>query len=180
MIRAGSVKARDERFDYVDTITLDEMQRHRRRMAMVSDGGIAFLLDLPETIRLRDGDGIVLEDGRLLKVRAKDEPLYVVRGQNAAHLLTLAWHLGNRHQAAQILDDHILIRREPVLKAMLEGLSASVVDIDGPFDPEGGAYGGAHQAHDHAEPAAEAHHHRHGGHGRGELDHDRLGHGDHG
>ena len=144
MIRATMVLPRDDHFEVADTITLDEMQRHRRRMAMVSDGGIAFLLDLPETVRLRDGDGIGLDDGRILKVRAKDEPLYVVRGQNATHLLTLAWHLGNRHQAAHILDDHLLIRREPVLRPMLEGLHASVVEIDGPFDPEGGAYGGAH------------------------------------
>lgn len=148
MIRATDVHSRDEPFDAADMITLDETQRHRRRMAMVSDGGIAFLLDLPETVRLREGDGILLDDGRILKVRAKDEPLYVVRGQNAAHLLVLAWHLGNRHQPAQILEDHILIRREPVLRDMLIGLKASVVEIDGPFDPEGGAYGGAAGGHD--------------------------------
>lgn len=156
MIRATDIRSKEEPFDHVDTITLDEMQRHRRRMAMVSDGGIAFLLDLPETLRLRDGDGILLDDGRILKVRAKDEPLYVVRGQNAAHLLVLAWHLGNRHQAAQILEDHILIRREPVLRDMLLGLHASVVEIEGPFDPEGGAYGGAHNGHD--DHAAHVHH----------------------
>ncbi|MBC8130634.1 MAG: urease accessory protein UreE [Rhizobiaceae bacterium] len=167
MIRASDVKTKDEGFDFSDTITLDEMQRHRRRMAMVSDGGIAFLLDLAETVRLRDGDGIVLDDGRLLKVRAKDEPLYVVRGQNAAHLLTLAWHLSNRHQAAQIVSDHILIRREPVVKAMLEGLHASVVEIDGPFDPEGGAYGGAHNAHHESHPDENEHSHAAGGHGHG-------------
>jgi urease accessory protein len=152
MIRATEIHAREAHFHADDTITLDEMQRHRRRMAMVSDGGIAFLLDLADTVRLRDGDGIGLDDGRILKVKAKAEPLYVVRGQNATHLLTLAWHLGNRHQAAQILEDHILIRREPVLRAMLEGLNASVIEIDAPFDPEGGAYGGAHVApHDHGE-----------------------------
>ena len=161
MIRATTVQSRDHAFDVADTITLDEMQRHRRRMAMVSDHGIAFLLDLPETVRLREGDGIGLDDGRFLKVRAKDEPLYVVRGSNATHLLTLAWHLGNRHQAAQICADHLFIRREPVLKDMLEGLNASVVEIDGPFDPEGGAYGGAHNDH-HEHEALTADHGHHG------------------
>lgn len=156
MIRATEIHAREAHFHPADTITLDEMQRHRRRMAMVSDGGIAFLLDLPDTVRLRDGDGIGLDDGRILRVKAKDEPLYVVRGHNATHLLTLAWHLGNRHQAAQILQDHILIRREPVLRTMLEGLHASVIEIDAPFDPEGGAYGGAHAAHHGHDAAPEA------------------------
>ena len=150
MIRATAVKARGEAFEAADTITLDETQRHRRRMAMVSDGGIAFLLDLADTMRLREGDGLVLDDGRVLAVRAKPEALFVVRGQNAAHLLTLAWHLGNRHQAAQILSDHILIRREPVLRDMLLGLGGFVEETEAPFDPEGGAYGGAHVPHGHA------------------------------
>lgn len=159
MIRATGVAPKDEAFEADDTITLDETQRHRRRMAMVSDGGIAFLLDLPDAVLLREGDGLQLDDGRMVRVRAKDEPLYVVRGQNAAHLLTLAWHLGNRHQAAQIFEDHLFIRREPVLRAMLQGLHASVEEVDAPFDPEGGAYGGAHNDHGegHGAPALSGH-----------------------
>ncbi|GGE20621.1 urease accessory protein UreE [Aureimonas endophytica] len=158
MIRAETVCDKGEAFEAADTITLDEQQRHRRRMAMVSDGGIAFLLDLAETRLLREGDGIRLDDGRIVKVVAKSEPLYAVRGQNAAHLLSLAWHLGNRHQAAQIFGDHILIRREPVLREMLLGLHAVVEDVDAPFDPEGGAYAHHHHQHgDEARPLTAAH-----------------------
>ncbi|KQT69964.1 MULTISPECIES: urease accessory protein UreE [unclassified Aureimonas] len=159
MIHATHVRSKAEGFEAADTITLDETQRHRRRMAMVSDGGIAFLLDLPETLRLGEGDGLVLDDGRVLRVVARPEPLYVVRGQNATHLLTLAWHLGNRHHAAQIFADHLLIRREPVLRTMLEGLGALVEEIDAAFDPEGGAYGGG-ASHGHAHGGPETH----GGH----------------
>ncbi|KQT47626.1 urease accessory protein UreE [Aureimonas sp. Leaf454] len=160
MIHAREVRTKAAGFEAADTITLDESQRHRRRMAMVSDGGIAFLLDLPETVRLGEGDGLLLDDGRVLRVVARPEPLYVVRGQNATHLLTLAWHLGNRHQAAQIFSDHVLIRREPVLRSMLEGLGALVEEIEAAFDPEGGAYGG---------PAGQVHGqgHSHGGHSHG-------------
>lgn len=167
MIHATDVRSKADGFEAADTITLDETQRHRRRMAMVSDGGIAFLLDLPETVRLGEGDGLVLDDGRILRVVARPEPLYVVRGQNAAHLLTLAWHLGNRHQAAQIFEDHLLIRREPVLRPMLEGLGALVEEIDAAFDPEGGAYGsGGHGAsHGHGADHGDGHGHgTHGGH----------------
>jgi urease accessory protein len=152
MIRAETIRERGTGFEAADTITLDESQRHRRRMAMVSDGGIAFLLDLAEARLLREGDGIVLDDGRLLKVIAKPEPLYAVRGQNAAHLLALAWHLGNRHTAAAILADHLLVRREPVLRDMLAALGATVAEVEAPFDPEGGAYGGQHSHGDEARP----------------------------
>ncbi len=132
-----------------DAITLDETARHRRRIKMVSDGGIEFLLDLPEARLLRHGDGLVLDDGRIVEVRAESEKLFEVRGSNARHLLALAWQIGNRHLAAQIEEDRILIRRDHVIRQMLEGLGADVIEIDSPFGPEGGAYGGAHHGHHH-------------------------------
>lgn len=135
-------------------ITLDETARRRRRMRMVSDdidgsGGIEFLLDLPRTRLLRDGEGLVLDDGRVIEVRAAPETLHEVRGRDTRHLLALAWQIGNRHLAAQMLPDRILIRRDPVIAAMLEGLGATVHDVVAPFDPEGGAYGDTHHAHGH-------------------------------
>lgn len=137
------------------TITLDEAARHRRRMAMRSDNGIDFLLDLPEARLLRHGDGLVLEDGRVIEVRAAPEALYEVRCHDARHLTALAWQIGNRHLPAQIFEDRILIRHDHVIRDMLEGLGARVVEIEAPFDPEGGAYGDAYEAHGHH------HHHDH-------------------
>ena len=132
-----------------DTITLDETARHRRRVKMVSDNGIAFLLDLPEARLLRHGEGIVLDDGRVIEVIAEPEALYEVRARDAHHLLQLAWQLGNRHLPTQILDDHLRIRCDHVIKDMLEGLGASVTEISASFDPEGGAYGGHQHGHSH-------------------------------
>ncbi|MFZ2103209.1 MAG: urease accessory protein UreE [Oricola sp.] len=129
------------------TITLDETARHRRRVRMVSDNGIEFLLDLAEARLLRHGDGLLLDDGRIIEVRAAPEQLLDVRGRDTRHLLSLAWQIGNRHLAAQILPDRILIRRDHVIRDMLRGLGATVADIDAPFDPEGGAYGDAHADH---------------------------------
>ena len=151
MIRVTSIT--DHVHDPAGTITLDEAARHRRRMAMTSDNGIEFLLDLAQARLLRHGDGLVLEDGRVIKVRAMPEPLYEVRAKDPVHLLQLAWQLGNRHLPAQIFDDRIFIRRDHVIKAMLEGLDAHVAEIDAAFDPEGGAYRGHghhhHSDHDH-------------------------------
>ncbi|TFF18747.1 urease accessory protein UreE [Jiella endophytica] len=145
MIVGDKVVRRGEWAEAADTITLDETARHRRRMAMVSDGGIAFLLDLPEATLLRESDGILLSNGQIIVVKAKPEPLYEVRGRDAAHLVAIAWQLGNRHLAAQIFADRLLIRRDAVIRTMLEGLGASVAETEAAFDPEGGAY----HAHPH-------------------------------
>lgn len=144
------------------TVTLDETGRHRRRVAMTSDNGIEFLLDLPEARLLRHGDGLLLSDGRVIEVRAEPEALMEVRGRDARHLLALAWQIGNRHLAAQIGDDRILIRQDHVIRDMLEGLGASVSEISAPFDPEGGAYGGAHAGHEHHHDHGHSHSHGHG------------------
>ena len=50
-----------------DSVVLDFDGRHRRRHAMAGRGGLAFLLDLPEATALRDGDGLVLADGRIVE-----------------------------------------------------------------------------------------------------------------
>jgi urease accessory protein len=144
-------------FDAADTITLDETARHRRRMRMISDNGIEFVLDLPEARLLRHGDGLQLSDGRIIEVKAVPEALYSVTGRDSRHLLALAWQIGNRHLAAQIEGDRLCIRRDPVIREMLEGLGAAVSEIEAPFDPEGGAYGdGGDRYHAHDE---HGHHH---------------------
>ena len=148
----------------VDTITLDETARHRRRFKMVSDGGIEFLLDLPEARLLRHGEGIELSDGRMIEVVAKPEPLYAVYGRDPHHLLRLCWQLGNRHLQTQIMKDHVRIRQDHVIKDMLHGLGARVEDVDASFNPEGGAYAGQ-GGHSHSH----AHSHDGGGH---DGDHD--------
>ncbi|MGB1669456.1 MAG: urease accessory protein UreE, partial [Candidatus Puniceispirillaceae bacterium] len=90
------------------------------------------------TQSLNQGEGFRLDDGRIIAVMAAAEPLLAVRHGNLARI---AWHVGNRHTPCQIADDHILIREDKVLQAMLEGLGASVTQVTAPFTPEGGAYG---------------------------------------
>ena len=57
------------------TITLNKDQRHRRRIALTTDEGMAFLLDLPRAMQLAHGDGLMLEDGRIIRVAAEPEPM---------------------------------------------------------------------------------------------------------
>ncbi len=132
-----------------DHVTLSYDDRHRRRITVTGDHGVRALLDLPHAMLLMGGSGLRLEDGRILEIRARIEPLLEVRAEDAASLLRLAWHIGNRHLSAQIETDRILIRKDHVIATMLTGLGATVTEIEAPFDPEGGAYGGRHTSHDH-------------------------------
>ncbi len=145
MIRATEVLPAGSWTDAAtDSITLDAEGRHRRRVAMTAEGGLAFLLDLPQPVALRDRDGLQLEDGRVVLVRAAPEPLAEITARNATALARVAWHLGNRHFAAQILGERIRIRRDHVIEALMRKLGATVEHIEAPFEPEGGAYGHHH------------------------------------
>src|SRR5499427_8389086 len=132
-----------------DTVVLDFDDRHRRRMAMTGTRGLEFLLDLETAVALRGGDALVLEDGRLVEVVAAPEPLIEIKGHDPHHLIRVAWHLGNRHLPTQIMAKNLRIRRDHVIEAMVKGLGARVIEIEAPFDPEGGAYAGGHDHHDH-------------------------------
>jgi urease accessory protein len=129
---------------------------------MTGTRGLAFLLDLENAVALRGGDALVLDDGRLIEVVAAPEPLAEIRCNDPQHLVRVAWHLGNRHLPTQIMAKGLRIRRDHVIEAMVKGLGARVIEIEAPFDPEGGAYAevfyahapeansGQHARHDHA------------------------------
>lgn len=134
---------------HADHVALDYDGRHRRRMALTGAHGLEFLLDLPEARLLHGGDGLKLEDGRVVMVEALPEPLMAVRGEDGVHLLRLAWHIGNRHLTAQVEAERILLRYDRVIALMLKHLGAKVEAVNAPFDPEGGAYGDAHHDHQH-------------------------------
>jgi urease accessory protein len=142
-----------------DTVTVDFDDRYRRRRLYTGEGGLAFLLDLPEAQVLRDGDGLALATGGYVRVKAAAEALVEVTAATPQHLLRLAWHLGNRHLPAEIGEGRILIRDDHVIVAMLQGLGATVRPVTAPFTPEGGAYGEHGHAHAHGHAHGHGHHH---------------------
>jgi urease accessory protein len=150
---AGDWPAADAR----DTLTLDYDDRHRRRRRYTAEGGLSFLLDLPEAAVLRDKDGLVLEGGGYVLVRAAPEPLVEITAGTPAQLARLAWHLGNRHLPTRIEAGRLLIRDDHVIVDMLRGLGATVRQVSEPFDPEGGAYGEHNRQPTH--PHGHGHHH---------------------
>jgi urease accessory protein len=137
-----------------DRITLDFDARHRRRLRMASDSGFAFLLDLPQAVQLRDGDGLLVDTGRRVRVCAAPEKLLEVRCGSAHELARIAWHLGNRHLPVQVLEHAIRLRDDYVIADMLRHMGADVAIVQAPFDPEAGAYASHAPAHAHGHPHA--------------------------
>jgi urease accessory protein len=126
---------------------LDADERQRRRGVLTSENGTKFLLDLPKSTMLHDGDGLVLDDGAIVRVTGKPEQLIEIAAENAHELARFAWHIGNRHADVQITGDRLRIRRDHVLENMLRGLGARLAPVEASFDPEPGAYN--HDEHGH-------------------------------
>jgi urease accessory protein len=154
ILRAGLWNGRP-----ADVVRLDYDHRTRRRIALTGAGGLAFLLDLAKAPVLAAGDGLKLDDGRIVAVEAAPERLLEIACADERALARIAWHLGNRHLAAEIGARVIYIRDDHVIADMARGLGAGVSAVERPFNPEGGAYGeGAVQGHSHG------HGHHHHGH----------------
>jgi urease accessory protein len=146
----------------VDHLVLTYDERHRRRLRYVASGGTTFLLDLPRATLLRAGDGLRLEDGRIISVEASPEQLSEVTAADPTALMKLAWHIGNRHLPAQLQPNRILIREDAVIVNMLVGLGATVRPVLEAFTPEAGAY-------DHTVAGGHTHDDGSDGHGHGQA-----------
>lgn len=159
-----------------DVVVLAHDERYLRRKVLTLRQGDRVLVDLPQAIAFCHGDVLVLEDGRMAEILAADEELYAVKPRDRLHLSEIAWHLGNRHLPAQIEADRVVVLRDDVIGAMLEGLGAEVTAFTGPFQPMRGAYHAGHSqvaggdAHDHG------HHHDHDNHDHQTHDHQHHNH----
>lgn len=134
----------------VDEVLIDYDRRFRRRILLTTVSGREVLIDQPVAVRLRDGDGLAVEDG-VVAVRAKAEACMDIHAHEEGALIRIVWHLGNRHLPVQLLGDVVRIRADHVIRDMVEGLGGHVDEVDAPFDPEAGAYagGGGHHHHHH-------------------------------
>lgn len=164
MIRVLAIhRTRDWQGDPVDRVTLDLDDRYRRRAVLTGAGGLTFLLDQPSAVHLHHGDGLELEDGRIVEVLAEPEDLVEIEAGDIAHLVRIAWHLGNRHLPTQLLGETLRIRRDHVIEEMVSRLGGRLTPVSAAFDPEGGAYGhGRTEGHVHGHGHGHGHHH-HGG-----------------
>jgi len=161
-----------------DSVLLDHAQRIAGSLKADSVKGKTIHIDFKD--RLRHDDVVALDDGSFVEIVAKPEPLIEARAADVAALARIAWHLGDRHIAVQLLPNRVRALRTPATEELLKALGAKVTMIDAPFEPEGGAYevpaAHDHSHHDHAHDHAcgcghdqghdhdHGHHHGHGHH----------------
>ncbi len=154
------------------TMTLDWDWRQKSRFEATDSTGRRLGVVLPRGTVVRGGDVLVAEDGSLVRVLAAPQKVLRITAQGldpAFALMRAAYHLGNRHVPIALQPDHLCIEPDHVLAELLRSMSLSVMEVEAPFEPEGGAYGDSallSHAHGHA-------HHGHEPHAPGE-------HGDHG
>jgi urease accessory protein len=134
----------------IDHVLIDYDRRFRRRIVLVTALGQQVLIDLPQAIRLRDGDGLLVATG-IVRVSAQPEQLMEIHAHDEHDLIRIAWHLGNRHLPVQLLGGFMRIRADHVIGEMVEGLGGHVDRIQAPFDPEAGAYSGGGHHHHHGD-----------------------------
>jgi urease accessory protein len=136
--------------DLTPTLSLTRDQRVRARLrGTLSDGREVAVL-LPRGGTLRDGDGLAGADGLRVRVCAASEALSRVECDDPLALARACYHLGNRHVALQIEPGSLSYLHDHVLDAMLAGLGLKVRVVEGPFEPEPGAYGGHGHGHAHS------------------------------
>ena len=109
---------------------------------------------------LRNNDLLRGDDGRVVQIIAAQEPTYRVTCKTSHNLLRCAFHLGNRHTQTQVGEDFLRIYQDSVLREMLLGLGATVVEENAQFEPESGAYSGG--GHHHHDDDGHSHSHSHG------------------
>ena len=159
------------------TLELDWDTRQKSRFDAVDSQGRRIGVFLPRGGAVRGGDILVAEDGSLIAVKARAEPLLAVTV--GAHgtpldLLRAAYHLGNRHVPLEVTPTRLQLEPDHVLAEMLKRMGLVVETVEAPFEPEGGAYDSAVGDHGHDHHHHDGHHHDHGhahGHDHGHHDH---------
>lgn len=140
--------APQDRWDAELHLTFEARSKSRLRCFAADGEEVGLFLERGQP-PLADGDCLLAQDGRVVRVVAQPETLLHVTCASPFELMRAAYHLGNRHVALQLGDGWLRLPDDYVLKAMLEQLGARVELIDAPYQPEHGAYGGGHH-HSHA------------------------------
>ena len=153
------------------TCSLTYEARFLRRRKLSTDCGKNFVVDLPKTTDLKQGDHLLLSNEETVEILAKPEKLIAITGPNLLHL---AWHIGNRHTPCQIETERLLICYDHVIEDMIVRLGGLTTIVCEAFTPTGGAYGmGRTHSHNFSN-IDRTHHHAHGdqSHHRHEHEHE--------
>lgn len=121
-------------------LAAEERTRSRHRFE-TSEGQVVYL-HLPRGTVLQDGDLLQTDNGLVVQVLAKPEPVLTVTAASPLQLLQAAYHLGNRHVPLEITATYLRLSPDSVLQDLLRHRGLTVIEEIQPFQPEMGAYGG--------------------------------------
>jgi len=136
-------------------LSLSAEQRTSLRGHRRSCCGLDLVLQLPRGGALQPGDWLLSDDGVVaVEIVAAPEQLLRVSADDPLALLQAAYHLGNRHVALELHDDHLLLPCDSVLRDLLHRRGLTLAEVEAPFQPEAGAYalaghGEGHGHHHH-------------------------------
>jgi urease accessory protein len=147
--------------DPATTLTLPLEQRVKARLRVMLDDGREAGLFLDRGPIMRDGDLLQGDDGSVVQVKAAEEPVSVVKTDDAHLLARACYHLGNRHTPLQILNGELRYQHDHVLDDMVSKLGIPVSFARLPFEPEPGAYGEHGSEHTHGHSHSHGHVHAH-------------------
>ena len=120
----------------IDRVVLDADDRLRRRIVLTGEKGTRLLLDFAKPVTLRDGDGLVLDDGSVVVVAGQAEALVEISAKAPLDLVRLAWHIGNRHTDVQFIDKSFPHPARSRAGGDGEGPRRDDQEVEAPFDPE--------------------------------------------
>lgn len=126
--------------DIDDALILPYDLRQKARQRVMLRSGREAGLFLPRGTILKNGDILSTENGIQLKVLSADEEVSIAEVDDHLLLAKIAYHLGNRHVAVQVLEGRLIYLHDHVLDNMVRGLGATVTITRQPFEPEEGAY----------------------------------------
>src|SRR5262245_60732336 len=112
-IGAGEAGARPVR----DILLLDHEARRSPAGIVTGLHGTSIELALPRGIALIHDDLLLLDDGSVVEVVARPEPLLEIRAGNPTLLARAAWLLGDHHIAAELSERRLRARRSESVAA---------------------------------------------------------------
>ena len=150
------------------TIEVDWDSRQKSRFDATDSRGRELGIFLARGQVVRGGDVLVCEDGSLVVVKARAQPVLVITvdpGHGTPFdLLRAAYHLGNRHVPLEVTATRLQLEPDHVLAEMLRRMGLAVDSVEAPFEPEAGAYDAAAPGgrdHGHGQGHSHGHGHAH-------------------
>jgi len=104
-----------------DVITLGWEERLKTRARRTADSGFEFATALPRGTVLRAGDALVIHDvRRVVTVRERAEPVFVIRPSTPNEWGLWAYQIGNSHQPLMVTDAALVCPDLPGMEQVLQ------------------------------------------------------------